>query len=69
LQLADDQRLGVLEGPKGSFTTDGGEIFEELIQSLPSFQIVQQGLEQDARSSEDRRALKDIRVLAIMSFP
>ena len=44
------------------FTADGREIFKKLIQSLPAFEIVQQGLERDACSPEYGRAPEDIRV-------
>jgi hypothetical protein len=63
LELADDERFGVFQGMDCGLATDRGEILKEIIQSLAAFQIVQQGLEWDARSSEDRRPPEDFWVL------
>jgi hypothetical protein len=51
------------------FASHGGEILKKLIQSLPTFQIVQQSLERDARSSKDRRPAENVRVLGDYFIP
>jgi hypothetical protein len=45
----------VFEGPDGRLACDRGKVVEEFVQRLSSFQIVQERLERNARSSENRR--------------
>src|ERR1700690_617939 len=45
------------------FTSHRRKILKEFVQGLPTFQIIQQSLERDACSSEDRRPSEDIWVL------
>jgi hypothetical protein len=46
-----------------SFSGDCGEVLKEFVQRLPAFQIVQQSLKRDARSSENGSSPEDIGVL------
>ena len=53
-QLTDDERFGVFQGADGSFAPDGREVFEEFVERLATFQVVQQILEGNPRSGKHR---------------
>ena len=44
------------------FSSHGRKIIKKLIQLLPAFQVVQQGLEGDTRASENRGAAEHVGV-------
>src|SRR5579863_7989283 len=46
----------------GSFALDGGKIFKELVQSLPSLEVIQQALEWNSGSAEHRGPPENIGV-------
>lgn len=52
----------MLERSDGSFASHDREIVKELVQRLPSFEIIKQNLEWDSRAWENRSTPKDFRI-------
>ena len=50
------------KGCDGLLPVHGGELAEELVEHLPNLQIVEQGLDGNARADEDRGTAQDLRV-------
>jgi hypothetical protein len=44
----------MLEGADGGFALHGGKILKELVQSLPPFEVIQQGLERNSSPAKHR---------------
>ena len=53
----------MFQGLDGGFTSHRREILKEFVQGLPTFQIIQQSLERDPRSTEDGSPSEDVWVL------
>jgi len=52
----------LLEGSNGEVASYGGEVVEELIERVPSLEIIEQRLERHPRSNEHRLAAEDLRI-------
>jgi hypothetical protein len=52
----------MLQGADGGFALHGGKILKKLVQSLPPFEVIQQGLEGNASPAEHRGPSKNIGV-------
>ena len=61
--MADEKRLGGFESRDRSLARNCGKVIKELRHSLAAFQIVEQGLERNARTAEDWCASENIGVL------
>jgi len=52
----------MFKGSNRSFARYAGKIVEKIIQSLPTFQIVKQGLERNSRPAENGRSAQYVRI-------
>ena len=53
---------GLLQRGYGEFAADGREVAQELIESMTALQIIDEGLERNPGSDEDRLAAQDVRI-------
>ena len=60
--MSQDSPLGFFERGDGLFAGHGGEVFQEVFERLVSFQTVDEILEGDSCSDEDRSSTKDFGV-------
>src|SRR5579863_1391637 len=62
-KLGDKTLPLLFDGGNGEFTAHTGILFQEVVQSIASLQIVAQHLERNASPSENGLAAEDIRIL------
>jgi len=61
--LADQQGFRKLEGRDGGLSRHRGKVVQKLVQSLATFQVIQQRLERNARAAKDRSPSQDVLIL------
>jgi hypothetical protein len=60
--LRQTELLGLFKNLHGQFAADGGEAFEEIVEGVAVFQVVEEGLDRDAGAAKDGGAVHDFGV-------
>jgi hypothetical protein len=60
--MGQEHLLGEFESGYGLLAGNAGEVFQELVERIARFKVVEEGANRDTGSKEDRRPAEDIRV-------